>query len=270
MKYSIVVADGTFSTNTAALLGTFDSVAGRAADIGFQAIQLTVNKPSEVNIKELQTAMARHSIAVSSIATGRGYTVDGLCLSSGNYENRMAAVHRMKEHMDLGAEIGNAKAVIGAIRGWAKDAGGREAYIKQLRESLLELVEYGEKKNIEIVFESNDHFETDLLLNIEDTSAFIREIGSKKLKLQLDTMHIYNENDDFYPATLRNGDLIGQVDISGPDRCVPCDNFDYALLLKALKQVNYQEYLVFEHVATPPENAAKAGFDYIQSLLAKL
>jgi len=267
MKFSVVVADGTFTTNTAALLGSYDSVASRAKEIGFDAIQLTVNKPSEVDLDSLQTAMSKYNIAVSSIATGRGYTVDGLCLASGDQENRRAAVQRMKEHIDLGTKLGHAKAVVGAIRGWMRDAGGHDAYLHQLRESMLELADYGEKKNVEIVFESNDHFETDLLLNIEDTAAFLRDIGSKKVRLQIDTMHIYNESDDFYPAILRNGDLIGQVDISGPERCVPCDNFDYALVLKALKQVNYQEYLVFEHVQTPPENAAKAGFEYIQNLL---
>ncbi|MDO4746702.1 MAG: TIM barrel protein, partial [Bacillota bacterium] len=155
MKTSIVVADGTFPTNTAALLGSFDFVAARASEIGFDAMQLTVNNPAEVDLCALQHAMVKHGISVSSIATGRGYTVDGLCLASGDPYNRKAAVQRMKEHMDLGAEIGFEKAFIGAFRGWTKDAGGSQSYLHAIRESLFVLVDYGEKKNVDIVFLSD-------------------------------------------------------------------------------------------------------------------
>lgn len=273
MKTSVVVADGTFSTNTAPLLGSYERVAAEAAAIGFDALQLTVNKPAEVDLTVLTRALVKHGLVVSSIATGRGYTVDGLCLASGDRDNRLGAVQRMKEHIDLGHELGGARAVVGAIRGWTREAGSKEAYLSCLRESLLELADYGEKKNVDIVFEANDHLETDQLLNIDDTAAYLRALGTPRVKLQIDTMHIYNENDDFYPAIVRHGDLLGQVDISGPDRCRPSErvtDFDYFKLLQALKQVDYRDWYVFEFEASATENAAKAGFEYIQSLLGKL
>ena len=273
MKNSVVIADGTFKTNTAPLLGSFDAVAAAASDIGFDGLQLTVNKPSEVDLVALERALAKYDLVVSSIATGRGYTVDGLCLASGDLENRMGAVQRMKEHIDLGSRLGGARAVVGAIRGWTREAGSPEAYLSCLRDSLLELADYGEKKNVDIVFEANDHLETDQLLNIEDTAAYLRALGTSRVKLQIDTMHIYNENDDFYPAILRHGDILAQVDISGPARCTPSaavKDFDYQKLMQALKQIDYQDWCVFEFEAIPNENNAKAGFDYIKGLLKQI
>ena len=38
-------------------------------------------------------------------------------------------------------------------------------------------------------------------------------------------------------------------------------------LLRALKEAKFQDYLVFEFRAQPPADAAKAGLDYIRSLL---
>ena len=37
--------------------------------------------------------------------------------------------------------------------------------------------------------------------------------------------------------------------------------------LRALKEADFQDYLVFEFRAQPPADAAKAGLDYIRSLL---
>ena len=39
------------------------------------------------------------------------------------------------------------------------------------------------------------------------------------------------------------------------------------LPMEALKKIGYEDYLVMEYRAQPPENAAKAGLDYIRTLL---
>ena len=44
-------------------------------------------------------------------------------------------------------------------------------------------------------------------------------------------------------------------------------HFDFSLLMKALKEIDYQDYLVFEYRPAPPQNAAKAGLTYIRQLM---
>ena len=52
------------------------------------------------------------------------------------------------------------------------------------------------------------------------------------------------------------------------DRMAPDGkHFDFPLFLKALKEIGYQDYLVSEFRAAPPDNAAKAGLDYLRTLL---
>ena len=41
----------------------------------------------------------------------------------------------------------------------------------------------------------------------------------------------------------------------------------FPLLIQALKETGFQDYLVFEFRANPPADAAKAGLDYIRALL---
>ena len=54
MKTSVVVADGTFATNTAPLLGSIEDVARQAAEMGYDGISVTVNHPKNVDVAQLK------------------------------------------------------------------------------------------------------------------------------------------------------------------------------------------------------------------------
>lgn len=269
MKTSVVVADGTFSTNTAPLLGTIEDVARQAAQLGYDSISITVNRPEDVETARILAACRQYGLAVSGLATGRIYTVDGFSLGSGDEANRSEAVRRMLAHADLCAQLGGAKLIIGAIRGWTKDAGGREPYERQFRRSMEAIVAKAEAVGIQVVFEAISRIDSDAYCSIAETAQYIRSFHSPALKLQLDSIHLHtNGETDFYPEILKAGDLVGQVDISDVDRMAPDgEHFDFPLFLKALKEVHYQDYLVFEYRAEPPANAAQVGLEYIRKLM---
>lgn len=269
MKTSAVWADGTFPTNTAPLTGPLADCARRAADLGYDALSLTVNRPGELEAEAVLRALEPCHLAVSGLATGRAYTVDGLGLGMADREKRRAAVERMLSHADLCARLGGAKLIVGAIRGWTRDAGGRTEYETLFRDSMETLVARAEQLGIQVVLEAISRLDSDAYCSVDETAQFIRSFRSPALKLQLDSIHLHtNGETDFFDLVVRAGDLIGQVDISDVDRMAPDGrHFDFPLLLRALKEAKFQDYLVFEFRAQPPADAAKAGLDYIRSLL---
>lgn len=268
MKTSIVVADPSFQGNTAPLLGSYAEVARQAAEIGFDAIQLTVNRPLEVPVQDVIRAVETHSLSVSSIATGLGYSIDGLSLGNKDESNRQAAADRMKEHIDLASRLGDPRVIIGAIRGWAKDSGSWDVFEGQFRKSVDEMLVYAEQKGITVIIEADDHFETDAYLSVKDTVDFIKSYSSPNFLLQLDSMHLLYEQEDTYHEIITNAPLIAQVDISDENRMVPDGlHFDFPLMMKALREIDYRDYLVFEYRADPTRNTAKIGFDYIKQLM---
>lgn len=268
MKTSVVIADPNFLGNTAPLKGSYDIVMRAAAEIGFDAVQLTVNRPDEISPKQVFDTAQKFNLAISSIATGLAYSVDGLSLGSESEENRKAATVRMKQHIDLAQKIGNPRVIIGAIRGHAKNCSSREKYEKQFRKSVEELITYADPRQIDIIFEANDHLETDAYLTIKETAEFIKEYNSPHFLLQLDTMHMLYENQHPYQDVIPYADLIAQIDISDENRMAPDGkHFDFPLLMKTLQEINYKDYLVFEYRPHPPQNAAKMGFDYIKALM---
>ena len=253
MKTSAVWADGTFESNTAPLMGPLEDCARRAAELGYDALSLTVNRPGELDAAYVRRVLGEYGLTASGLATGRIYTVDGLGLGLADQERRQAAVDRMLSHAELCAQLGGAKLIVGAIRGWTRDAGGREAYEPLFRSSM----------------ESISRIDSDAYCSLSETAEFIRSFRSPALRLQVDSIHLHtNGETDFYQGLLKAGDLIGQVDISDVDRMAPDGrHFDFPLLIQALKETGFQDYLVFEFRANPPADAAKAGLDYIRALL---
>lgn len=268
MKTSVIIADGTFPCATAPLQGPLEATISEAARIGYDAVQLTLNRPSEIDPDEIMGLADRYGIKISALATGRGYSVDGLSLGCGEEEGRQKAVERMKAHVDLAEKLGGAMVIIGAIRGWSTDAPTRDEYFRQLHRSIEELAAYAEPKQIVLILEANDHLETDAYITIKDTAEYIRRLNSQSLKLQIDTMHMFYEKEEIYHQILEYKELIYQVDISGEDRSCPDGaRFDYPLLLQALKEIGYDGYLAFEYRPEPPQNTAQEGYEYIRSLI---
>lgn len=267
MKTSVVVADGTFPTATAPLLGQVDTVFRQAAALGYDAVSITVNHPKDVNVDEILSAMKTYGVAVSGLATGRICGADGYSISSAEEENRLEAVERILGHIDICAKL-NAKLIIGTVRGRIQVAGNWNTYETQFRKSMDEILTHAESKCVKVMLEAMSELDGDTYQTMAQAGDCVRSFHSPALQLQIDTMHLAYNKEDFYHDILKYGDLLGQVDISNPDRMVPDGSkFDFPLLIQALKEVNFDGYLLSEFRAAPPENAAKVGLEYIKSLM---
>mgnify|MGYP000127685610 CR=1 FL=1 len=67
-------ADGTFSSNTAPLMGSLDDCARRASDLGYDALSLTVKDPNERDWVQVLRKLQNCGLEASGLATGRVYT----------------------------------------------------------------------------------------------------------------------------------------------------------------------------------------------------
>ncbi len=269
MKLSVVWADGTFPSDTAPLVGPLEECARKAAELGYEAMSLTVNRPGELEAERVNRIMKEYGLKVSGLATGRGYSVDGLGLAMADEERRRAAVDRMLAHGELCARLGGAKLIVGSMRGWIRDAGSEEEYEKLFRASMEQLLEQAQRQGTRVTMEVFSLADSDFGCTIAQGAEFIRSFHTPAFCLQLDTAHIHAAREaDFAGEILKAGDLLGQMDLSDLGRLAPDGkHFDFPALMEALKKIGYEDYLVMEYRAQPPENAAKAGLDYIRTLL---
>lgn len=267
MKTSVVIADGTFPTATAPLLGSVEAVFSQAAQLGYDAVSVTVNHPDDVEVEAILFAMERYGIKVSGLATGRICGADGFSISSADEINRTEAVNRMLGHLDICKKL-DAKLIIGTVRGRVAVAGDWQTYEKQFRKSMAVILEKAERLGVKVMLEAMSELDGDTYQTIAEAGECVRSFRSPALQLQIDTMHIAYNQEDFVSGIRTYGDLLGQVDISDPERMAPGGVlFHFPALIDVLKEVGFEGYLLSEFRTAPPENSAKLGLDYIKSLL---
>lgn len=267
-KTSVVVAPANAINSPAPLKGNITETIKNANSIGFDAVQLTINRPSQFNLAEAQAALMTYQMKISSIATGGAYSIDHISLGNNNEAKRLSAVERLKEHIDLAEKLGGANVVIGLIRGTYDNCDTKEEYMNQYRKSLFECINYAEEKQICILHEAIGRIDSDVLKTIHENIPFIKSFYSPNFKLQIDTHHMDLEEADFYSAVLQTKSLLAQVDISDVRRHYPDGkHFDFIRLIEALKQIAYKGYLVFEYNSIGNGiTEATSGLQYIQSL----
>jgi D-psicose/D-tagatose/L-ribulose 3-epimerase len=265
---SVVVAPASAVTAPAPLKGPISKTVRRAAEIGYDAVQVTVHRPAEFDLNEARRALNEHRLRVTSIGTGAAYSVDGISLGHGDADKRMAAVERMKQHVRLAADLGGANVVIGMIRGRLSDSTDRHQFMSDYRESVAACIDHAGREGITILHEAMGGADSDVLRSIDENVAFLESFSSPQLRLHVDCHHMNQEESDWASALRRAREWIGQVDICDVERGVPDGrHFDFPRLVSTLREIGYAEYLAFEYNSVGsgvPE--ARAGLEYIKSL----
>lgn len=127
----------------------------------------------------------------------------------------------------------------------------------QFRKSILELLDYTGGTDLVLLIEPAHSFETTLVLTVADGLRMVREIGSERLGILVDTGHCHVNGEDLaqvigsvkdVPFHIHVDDNQGDSDV----HAIPGEgNTEFAPLVKALAEINYQGFV-----------SAELGFQY--------
>jgi len=127
----------------------------------------------------------------------------------------------------------------------------------QLRQSIVELLDYTEGTDLVLLLEPAHKAESTLILTVADGLRMIEEVGSERLGILLDTGHanVNGENLAKVVASLRDVPFHVHIDDNHGDsdaHLIPGDGkIDFAPFARALQRVNYQGFV-----------SAELGFQY--------
>jgi len=270
IKYSASVASGGTETMPYIFKGRVKEAIEFCAKNGFDAVELHLRKPDDVDRVLINEICNKHGITVSTIGTGMGYTFDKLSLTNSDRMTRMDAIERIKEHIDL-ASFFKCAVIIGSMRGRLPEDDGRETALRYYRESLLILADYAEKKDVTLLIEPVNRYE----INFHNTSVEMRDflltLGSSRLKMLLDTYHMNIE--EFGQTGMCDSirecrEVLGHMHFADSNRRRPgLGHIDFAGIIKTLKEIGYDKYAAFECLPWPePGIAAVEGLKFIKSL----
>ena len=227
---------------------------------GFETVEIPVEDPSHIDPAHVRRELERHGLKCGSACACMGPGRD----FRGTPEEQNTAMVYCKRVIDqmvvLGCPslIGPVYSVVGKADA-VEPARQKEEWAMVVK-NLKELTRYAEQKGVQICLEPLNRFETDFINTCEQGLRMIKAIGSKALKLHLDTFHMNIEEKNQGAALRKAGKHLAHFHACGSDRGTPGkDHIDWKSIVQALKAIRYKGDVVIESFTTDVKVIARAA-----------
>ncbi|TWT52373.1 sugar phosphate isomerase/epimerase family protein [Allorhodopirellula solitaria] len=241
----------------------------RAADLGFDAVEIFAPGPDAVDRAELRQLVASTGLAVAAVGTGAGMVKHGLNLTDPDAGRRAAARDFIKSMIDFGGDF-SAPAIIGSMQGRHGGEVSPEQALDYLAESLEELAAHAATFQLPLIYEPLNRYETNLINTVSDGVAFLDRLQSDNVKLLADLFHMNIEEANVAEAIVAGAGHIGHVHLVDSNRrAAGLAHMDYSPIAAALRAINYDGYLCAEAFPLPDsQTAAEKTIETVQRFFA--
>ena len=230
----------------------------KAADMGFDGVEIAVFDPDDVDIKATKDALK---------AAGMGCTIcsilgDDRDLISDDPAIRENAKKYMKECIEICSALdgnvfcGPLYSAVGKLVGRSRTQEEWDLAVSGLKE----VAKVAGDKGVKLAIEPLNRFETYFINIAEDAVKLAKDVDHPNVGVHLDTFHMNIEEKYLYNAIKNTGDLLFHMHCCENDRGAPgSGHVDWEGVFKALHEVNYDEWIVIESFVPAIEAIAKAA-----------
>ena len=227
---------------------------------GFATVEIPIEDPSHIDPGFVKQELDSHGLVCGSACACMGPGRD----LRGTPEEQKTTMDYCKTLLDQMVVL-DCPSLIGPVYSVVGKADAVEP-AKQKEEwalvvtNLKQLANYAEDRGRQICIEPLNRFETDFLNTCNQGLKLIKDVGSKALKLHLDTFHMNIEEKFQGPAIRKAGKLLGHFHACGSDRGTPGnDHIDWKSVASALKAIKYKGDVVIESFTTDVKVIARAA-----------
>lgn len=239
-----------------------------ASKYGYDGVELSLLDSQKIDQGWLIEKLRELNLEAFAIATAQTYSTDGYSLYSMHEKKRQQAIKRIEAHIDFASRL-NAMVIIGGIRG--KLTGPTEDWNTQRekgRQALVSCVRSAEKKGVTLLLEPINRHETNLVNTVDQALELVEEMGSKSLRLLLDTFHLNIEESSIVGSFLVTGSYLEYVHFADNNRLAPgWGHIDFSEVLSGLEEIGYHGPISVEVLPEPDDDrASEQAIQHIRSL----
>lgn len=227
---------------------------------GFATVEIPVEDPSHINPAHVKAELDKHGLVCGSVCACMGPDRD----LRGTPEQQKTGLDYMLKLIDQMVVL-ECPSLIGPVysavgRADAVPEKEQKQQWKTVVKNLKTLCKYAEKKGKQICLEPLNRFETDFINTCDQGLKMLRDVGSRALRLHLDTFHMNIEEKNQGKAIRKAGKTLGHFHACGSDRGTPGnDHIDWKPIVAALKGIGYQGDVVIESFTTDVKVIARAA-----------
>ena len=227
---------------------------------GFQTVEIPIEDPSHIDAALVRRALDKAGLACGSVCACMGPGRD----FRGTPAEQQTAMDYCKKLIDQAVVLGCPR-LIGPVYSVVGKADAVEPAQQKIEwalvvKNLKELAKYAEARDILICVEPLNRFETDFLNTCDQGLKLIKAVGSKAVKLHLDTFHMNIEEKNQADAIRKAGKSLVHFHACGSDRGTPGnDHIDWKPIVAALRKIKYKGDVVIESFTTDVKVIARAA-----------
>lgn len=235
--------------------GSFPERLAKAAQWGYEGVELMVREPAELDAGAIGRAVREAGLQVAAIGTGAQFLVDGLTLVSADAGTEQKAFERFCALADFAAAVGAPLVTIGSFRGRLGQAG--EGARQRMLARLRDCAEYAGRLGLRVALEPLNRYEADFVHTAEQGMTLIQEVDHPAFGLLLDTFHMNIEEASLRRAVYTARQRLWHVHIGDSNRLPPGKgHFPFGRVLRALAEAGYRGFLSAELLARPDPDTA--------------
>jgi len=270
MKLAVAIASDKAPSNAFVVWRGFEASIEKAAEFGYQGVELALMNAREVTSQILDQSLSRAGIEVSCISTGQVFANSGLYFTHPNPDFRDRVVKVFKELIDLSADYGS-MVNIGRIRGFFSKDEARGITESRFIEITSRLCDYAANKNVTLIIEPVNRYEINFLNSVPETARICRQIGNKNIGLMPDVFHMNIEDEHIGLTLYEYKDLIKYVHFADSNRLAPGrGHLNFSEIISSLRRSEYEGWISLEILPEPdPDTAAREAAGYILPLIAQ-
>ena len=227
---------------------------------GFATVEIPIEDPSHIDPAYVKRELDAHGLVCGSACAcmGPGRDLRGTPEEQKTTMDYCKTLLDQMVVLDCPSLIGPVYSVVGKAD--AVDPAKQKEEWALVVTNLKQLANYAEDRGRQICIEPLNRFETDFLNTCDKGLKLIKDVGSKALKLHLDTFHMNIEEKFQGPAIRKAGKLLGHFHACGSDRGTPGnDHIDWKSIASALKAIKYSGDVVIESFTTDVKVIARAA-----------
>lgn len=227
---------------------------------GFDTVEIPVEAPEHIDPAKVKAAADKAGLAIGSICAcmGPGRDFRGTAAEQKTASDYVRTLIDQAATMGCPSVIGPIYSVVGKAD--AVEPAQQKKEFALVVKNLKPLAKYAEKKGVTLCIEPLNRFETDFLNTCDKGLTLIKAVGSKAVKLHLDTFHMNIEEKNQAAAILKAGKQLGHFHACGSDRGTPGnDHIDWKPIVAALRKIKYNGDVVIESFTTDVKVIARAA-----------
>ena len=267
MKLSIAIADTHALPSAFVVYRGFDECIPKASKLGFHGVELALKRADEINPGQLQRLATNNNIEISCISTGQIYADGGLMLTYENKAKRENVISIFKDLIDLAEDFGRL-INIGRVRGIIGNRSSEHVH-DLFADTVRELCEYASPKNVTLMIEPVNRYETDFINTVEEAANLLKRVKKTNMKIMPDVFHMNIEDREIGHELAKHIEDIVYIHLADSNRLAPGNGHtDFDNIFNSLLMAGFDGWVCAEILPKPdPDSAAAQTASYLLPLI---